>query len=71
MLGHASKISLGTLITLLGVAFYGLKARDYEVFYHRLSVDPKDVGLNYATVLTRSTQQIITPLILILVAIYT
>jgi hypothetical protein len=70
VLGHASKISLGTLVTLLGLIFYGLKARDYEVFYHRLSVDPKDVGLTYATVLTRSTQQVITPLVLMFIAIY-
>jgi hypothetical protein len=68
---QASNLSLASLITVLGLIFYGLKARDYEVFYHRLSVDPKDVGLNYATVLTRSTQQIITPLILMVVAIYT
>jgi hypothetical protein len=63
-----STLPLATLITLLGLFFYTSLARDYEAFYGSLSVPLQDIGLNYAAVLARSGDQIVTPLFLIVLS---
>lgn len=68
---HAAKLSLATWTTILGLLFYTAQANNYELFYHRLSVDLEDVGLSYIAILAHSRQQIIYPVILILLSVLT
>jgi hypothetical protein len=59
------------LITLLGLFFFSGQAARYNSFYSPLSVNLEDIGLNYTAILARSGEQIITPLLLILLSYYT
>jgi uncharacterized membrane protein len=51
-----SWLSLGpAVIPAIGVLLYGALNIAYSLFYGRLGVSPEDVGLGYATTLSRST----------------
>jgi hypothetical protein len=63
-----STLPLATVIVLLGLFFYSGLAADYEAFYSPLSVELRDIGLDYTAILARSGEQIATPLLLVILS---
>jgi hypothetical protein len=55
--------SLSGLLILVGVLVYGCLSMIYWSFYGPLGIDPSDVGLNYANVLSRAAALIFVPFI--------
>ena len=47
---------LGSTLAVAGALLYGILAFSYELFYSRLGIEPADVGLNYAMVLSKSSE---------------
>jgi hypothetical protein len=49
---------LSSLLVLLGVIIYAILNTVYASFYEALGVDPNDVGLGYANVLSHSVSYV-------------
>jgi hypothetical protein len=56
---------LSSLLLLLGVLFYGMLSMVYARFYEPLGVDPADVGLGYASVLSHAVSYIALVLVMV------
>ena len=64
----SSVSNVPALLTVFGIALYGLVNIGYSTFYHELGLNPDDVGLDYISILRRSTFLVLIALVIILAA---